>query len=102
MSAPEQATYPVVNTDNEWDPLEEIIVGSVDGAMIPPWDVIMEATVHHRELWDFFQKNGDRPWPSELIEAARRDLEEFVHILEAEGVTTHTMRMLRAIPRVED
>jgi len=34
-------SYPVVNTHNEWDPLEEIIVGVVDGAMIPPWDLIM-------------------------------------------------------------
>ena len=49
MSANEQTIYPVVNTHNEWDPLEEIIVGIVDGAMVPPWDVIMEATVHHRE-----------------------------------------------------
>jgi hypothetical protein len=30
-----------VNTFNEWDPLEEIIVGTVEGALIPPWDVIM-------------------------------------------------------------
>jgi glycine amidinotransferase len=87
MSVNEQVTYPVVNTHNEWDPLEEIIVGIVDGALVPPWDVIMEATVHHRELWDYFRANGGKPWPPELIEAARRDLEEFVHILEAEGVT---------------
>ncbi len=37
-------SHRVVDTHNEWDPLEEIIVGIVDGALIPPWDVIMEAT----------------------------------------------------------
>ena len=47
----------------------------------------MEAAVHKQELWDFFKKNGGQPWSPELLEAARQDLDEFVHILEAEGVT---------------
>jgi len=80
-------SYPVVNTHNEWDPLEEIIVGVVDGAMIPPWDLIMEAILHRKELWEFYREFGGTPWPKELIDAARKDLDEFVHILEAEGVT---------------
>jgi len=37
-------SHPVVDTYKEWDPLEEVIVGIVEGAMIPPWDRIMEAT----------------------------------------------------------
>ncbi|MCJ7657546.1 MAG: hypothetical protein MUO67_00190 [Anaerolineales bacterium] len=77
----------VINTHNEWDPLEEIIVGIVDGAMIPPWDVIMEVTLHGEELWDFYKKYGGSPWPEKMIAAAKMDLDEFVHILEAEGVT---------------
>ncbi|MGB3904687.1 MAG: hypothetical protein WBB22_07170 [Anaerolineae bacterium] len=48
-------SYPVANTHNEWDPLEEIIVGIVDGALIPPWDVIVETTLHRKELWDFYR-----------------------------------------------
>ena len=80
-------TCPVVNTHTEWDPLEEVIVGIVDGAMIPPWDVVMAATLHRPELWDFFRQRGGTPWPPELLGAARQDLAEFVHILEAEGVT---------------
>jgi glycine amidinotransferase len=84
------SVYPVVNTHNEWDPLEEVIVGIVDGAMIPPWDVILEATLHTKELWDFHREFGGSPWPQELIDAARKDLDEFVHILEAEGVTVPT------------
>ena len=58
--------YPVVNAHNEWDPLEEIIVGIVEGAMIPPWDVIMEATLHGADLWEqnhrkFFRSGCHRP-----------------------------------------
>jgi glycine amidinotransferase len=82
-----EAGYPVVNTYNEWDPLEEIIVGTVEGALVPPWDVIMEATLHGEDLWAFFQKHGGSPWPQELLDAAQKDLDEFVHILEVEGVT---------------
>ena len=51
--------YPVVNTHNEWDPLEEIIVGTVEGALVPPWDVVMEATLHGEDLWAFFKKHVD-------------------------------------------
>ena len=43
---PQCVEQQVVQTYNEWDPLEEIIVGIVDGAIIPPWDIEMEATLH--------------------------------------------------------
>lgn len=80
------STHPIVNSHNEWDPLEEVIVGTLEGALVPPWDVIMEATVHRQGLWDFYKANGGLPWPAELLDAAQADLAEFVHILEAEGV----------------
>jgi len=81
------SSHPVVNAHSEWDPLEEVIVGIVEGAMIPPWDVIMEATLDKKELWDFYREFGGTPWPKELIHAGKKDLDEFVHILEAGGVT---------------
>ena len=84
--AQQPVATPVVNAHNEWDPLEEVIVGTVEGALIPPWDVIMPATVHKKDLWDFYKKHGGAPWPQSLIDRAQKDLDEFVHILEAEGV----------------
>ena len=81
------STTPIVNAHNEWDPLEEIIVGIVDGALVPPWDTITPAVVHHEHLLDFYRKNGGKPWPQELVKKAKEEIEEFVHILEAEGVT---------------
>ncbi len=77
--------FPAVNSYNEWDPLEEVIVGVVDGAAVPDWDVCLEATMPQSQR-PFFRRNGGKPFPRERIEAARRDLEEFAHILEAEGV----------------
>lgn len=75
-----------VSAHTEWDPLEEVIVGVVDGAAVPALHPALQATMS-REQWPFFQKLAGQPFPSDWIAAANRDLDEFVHILEAEGVT---------------
>jgi glycine amidinotransferase len=74
-----------VRSHNEWDPLEEAIVGVVEGAAVPPWTAVLEATMPPEQK-AFFRANAGRPFPAERIDAARRDLEGFVHLLEAEGV----------------
>ncbi len=79
------AHYPV-NSFNEWDLLEEVIVGVVDGACFPPSHVSLEAPLPHSQR-AVFRKNAGRPFPPEQIAAARKELDEFVHILEGEGVT---------------
>lgn len=71
---------------NEWDPLEEVIVGVIDGACVPDWHVSVAATIPE-EQWQFFRENAGRPFPEDKIAAARRDLDEFVRVLEGEGVT---------------
>lgn len=71
---------------NEWDPLEEVIVGILDNAMIPPWHITMKPTMPEK-MHDTYKQQGNSPFPSELIELGQKDLQEFVHILEAEGVT---------------
>jgi glycine amidinotransferase len=78
------ATCPV-NSYNEWDPLEEVIVGTVEGASFPSWHTALEPVLptHQRET---FRQNAGKPFPAERIAAARKELEEFVHILECEGV----------------
>lgn len=77
-----------VNSHNEWDPLEEVIIGTLDGAMFPAWNTINVATAPPGEWVAAEQRlgGGGKPYPPALIEAARRDLAEFIHILEAEGV----------------
>ena len=52
---------PIVTTFNEWDPLEEMVVGRVDeNTLVPPWDVIMPAVVHDKTQWDFFKRTAAR------------------------------------------
>ena len=77
-----------VNSHNEWDPLEEVIIGTVSNAMLPAWDVINKHTFTPEQWKNFRKKLGGSgaPYPVEYVEAARKDLESFIHILESEGV----------------
>ncbi len=79
-----------VSSYNEWDRLEEVIVGVVDRAMFPEWDIINKVTVPPGN-WEpmtaeLVGKPG-RPYPESVIKAAQKDLNEFIHILSTEGVT---------------
>lgn len=74
-----------VNSHNEWDLLEEIIVGIVDGATFPPWHIALQAPLPDDQR-EVFRRNASQPFPAEKIAAAKSELEEFVHILEGEGV----------------
>jgi len=82
----EKVIYPVVNAHNEWDPLEEVIVGVVEGARVPPWEIVTPAVVHHEELLDFYRQYGGQPWPRELLDAAQKDLDEFVQTASEEQI----------------
>ena len=70
---------------NEWDPLEEVIVGSVEGAHLPEWHHIIQATMPERHH-DLFRDCGGTPFFPELIEKATHELDQFVRILESEGI----------------
>lgn len=71
---------------NEWDPLEEVIVGSVDGAIVPMWDATLQATTPAHAAW-FFKEYGGKPFPAEMIEKASAELDNLVKVLEARGIT---------------
>jgi glycine amidinotransferase len=71
---------------NEWDPLEEVIVGIIDDASFPTWHMSLPSVLPGDQV-ETFRSQAGRPFPPHQVEAARRELEEFVHILEGEGVT---------------
>jgi glycine amidinotransferase len=76
---------------NEWDPLEEVIVGIVDGAMVPSWHTIHRATVlpgQEKQMESLAKRTEKQPlpYPEWLVQAATKCVDEFVHILESEGV----------------
>ena len=80
-----QPTDKVVCTYNEWDPLEEVIVGVIDKAVIPAPHVSMKATIPAGS-WDEFLTYAGQPFPPEQLAIANREIDRFVEILEAEGV----------------
>ena len=76
---------------NEWDPLEEVIVGIVDGAMVPSWHTIHRATVlpGQEKQMESLSKRTEKqplPYPEWLVQAATKCVDGFAHILESEGV----------------
>ena len=79
----------VVNCHNEWDPLEEIIVGSIDGAVNLPWEVALRAVTPAEDVERaraFALEHGGQAIVPLLSTPAQKELEEFVNILEGEGV----------------
>ena len=70
---------------NEWDPLEEVIVGRVENAHVPPLTVEVLATNHERNH-DFFKANGGKPLPKEAMDKAQAEVEIFCKVLIQEGV----------------
>ncbi|MDF5728188.1 MAG: amidinotransferase [Rhizonema sp. PD38] len=74
-----------VNSYNEWDPLEEVIVGRVDGSRIAPSHFAVTYTIppSSAKFYPFF---AGRRYPGFLIKRAQRELDEFIHILKSEGI----------------
>ena len=75
----------LVDVHNEWDPLEEVIVGIVDGARVPRADkglFALEYQDHHRRPDEI----PSGPYDRTVLEETREDLEALAEALEKEGV----------------
>lgn len=74
-----------VNSYNEWDPLEEVIVGRLEGATIPSHHISVTFNVPrpYAQALRFF---GGFHYPQRLVRPAQQELEQFIKVLEAEGV----------------
>ncbi|XP_072022947.1 glycine amidinotransferase, mitochondrial-like [Amphiura filiformis] len=78
------STSPVCSY-NEWDLLEEVIVGRAEGATVPPLTVAIKGSTVE-ENWNFFSKYGGRSFPLDHVKKAKAELEEFCSVLRREGV----------------
>ncbi|KAK2565250.1 Glycine amidinotransferase, partial [Acropora cervicornis] len=81
----EQLQSPVCSY-NEWDPLEEVIVGRVEGATVPEFTVEVKANTYEKN-WPFFDRFGGQSFPKEHLKKAQTEVEEFCSVLHQEGVT---------------
>lgn len=74
-----------VNSYNGWDPLEEVIVGRLEGATIPPAHPSVTFTLPKRSARILSLLSGLR-YPFSVVRAAQNQLQGFIDILTAEGV----------------
>jgi glycine amidinotransferase len=80
-----QAASPV-NSYTEWDPLEEVIVGRLDGATIPSNHVSVTFNLPPLAARLYRFAAGFR-YPNWMVRLAQRELDEFIRILSGEGIT---------------
>jgi len=98
--APKSTEGCVVNSYNEWDPLEEVIVGRVDGSAVPPWHVTLQS-IAPRTTWDILKILSGTTPPPALVEAAQSNLDAFLEILSKEGVRIRRPDPLPQTPSYE-
>ena len=74
-----------VNSWNEWDPLEEVIVGRVEGSAYPKARPEVLASIPS-DLGKMLKIFGGWSVPKFLQTDAQKELDEFISILEGEGI----------------
>ena len=74
-----------VNSHNEWDPLEEVIVGRLDHATIPTSHVMFTGSLPSRAV-PLYRPLAGRHYPRFVRGPAAEELEGFVELLQAQGI----------------
>jgi len=74
-----------VNSYNEWDCLEEVIVGRPDGARVPKLGTEVKATIKPGN-WPWISKFSGKPHELQRVQKATEQVNEFCRVLEMEGV----------------
>ena len=69
---------------NEWDKLQQVIVGTARGARIPDFDLSMRL-VNYADVPDETTIHTG-PYPEQVTQEADEDLDTFVKFLEGESV----------------
>jgi len=85
VEAPRFTPASPVNSYNGWDPLEEVIVGRLEGATIPPAHPSVTFTLPKRSARILGFLSG-LPYPPPLVRAAQKQLQAFIDILTTEGI----------------
>ena len=76
-----------VSSYNEWDPLEEVIVGRVTGAMLPTRHIAERVWGNSLLGAAVGRASAGKHYPSYIVNRATEEVERFVEILTGEGIT---------------
>lgn len=82
---PPQTMASPVSSHNEWDPLEEIIVGRLEGSVIPSNHPVVTCNIPGMAAWGQAITAGFR-YPQLMLAPAQRELDGFVTLLEKLGI----------------
>ncbi len=83
-------THDPIGSYTEWDPLKEVVVGRVDGAAWPDWNLVDRVTVSDATRAEVLGLRGHwRRYPRAVIERAAACLDALLAILAGEGVRVH-------------
>lgn len=75
-----------VNSYNEWDPLEEVIVGRLEGATIPTKHIMFTGSLPSTAAM-LYRPLAGRRYPKMIVKAAQAELDGFIRLLQSEGIT---------------
>ncbi|MCI0599967.1 MAG: amidinotransferase [Beijerinckiaceae bacterium] len=75
-----------VNSHNEWDPLEEIIVGRLDGAALPSDHLVVTCNVPQGPASRAQSLVAGLRYPKIMVEPAQRELDGFIALLQSLGI----------------
>jgi len=93
-----------VRASNEWDPIEEVIVGTVFDHWMPGLDVSFKLFFHDNMFGQDLmgtRYEGDVPIKAEYVEHMAEDLECFVSILEEYGATVRRPMTPKKVKQVK-
>lgn len=75
----------LVNVHNEWDPLEEVIIGVPDNARVPIGEKGL-FSIEYYEHHDRIDQIPSGPYDQKIIEETKEDLVALIDVLEKQGV----------------
>ena len=75
-----------VNSHNEWDPLEEIIVGRLEGATMPSNHPVVTCNIPNKAAARAQSLVAGLHYPRIMVEPAQRELDGFVALLQSIGI----------------
>jgi glycine amidinotransferase len=75
-----------VNSHNEWDPLEEIIVGRLEGATMPSNHPVVTCNIPNKAAACVQSLVAGLHYPRIMVEPAQRELDGFVALLQSFGI----------------
>jgi glycine amidinotransferase len=70
---------------NEWDPLEEVVVGRLEGATVPTDHAVIRCNIPGNAARVFGMFSGVT-YPQWFARKAQRELDNFIHLLQSHGV----------------